>query len=399
MSAEIIVDVDMDLEALARAGAGICGAAARSSLAAIGGAVGLSAFLAGSAIAGAWALGSATINAIDRASERRRMRQEEEIAILAREINRLARALPTNKAVNLSEEMINKNREHIRKMLDGLEPDSLNIASISNSDQPSPPQESDLKERYLKLFNALAFIDAEVANSFRDAMEEMKSTPLFRQKILYENLEIEYGNALRKNAAYFWRAGKLNDLLPTLSGAEAAEFQGALKSNIPDGHRVEEETYNKLIKLYLEFLERDVRRKSAKILEQQILAKMKLLGYRPVTEISSDEPILFNTSERDYRIMARVDPATGRLALRLVRVVATEQEKRGVTTAQRRRDKEYEKKWCADVDRLLQSISEDTGLEFGELYRRESSEDHDVLVIVDPSSARKADKREANARN
>lgn len=81
--------------------------------------------------------------------------------------------------------------------------------------------------------------------------------------------------------------------------------------------------------------------------------------------------------------MARVNPANGQLSLRFVAVVGSEREKAGRSTAQKRRDQEKARQWCAKSRQLLELLKMETGMNFDELYRAEPDDNHNIMVVID----------------
>jgi hypothetical protein len=81
-----------------------------------------------------------------------------------------------------------------------------------------------------------------------------------------------------------------------------------------------------------------------------------------------------------YRVMLKVD-AKGGVTARLVRAVASEEEKNAPAADQEQKDREAGKKWCRDFDDFLEKMmGQDLPLD---VSLRQEPEESQVLVVVD----------------
>ncbi|MDE5832112.1 MAG: hypothetical protein K2H64_03875 [Desulfovibrio sp.] len=340
--------------------------------------------------------GSSALGALEEAAKRKRKERIRETEALGREIGRLARSA-AKKAPVLSEEFLEENRRTIEQTLNNLDLEKavLDIEALKSS----KPTEEQSAAACRELYAALALINPSAARSCEDFMRDIDGAPRVRQKAIRDNLRFEYGRTIREKSAALWRGRKAAEALASLSGDDAKDFKRALDAvGYPDAD-LTEKAFEELQRAYASLLEKDLLRKQRALLESGLIADMKKIGYSPVGAVEPGKPIYFYTGEKDYRVMARVNPDNGQLSLRFVRVVASEKEKAAVTTAQKRRDLEQERKWCANASRLLAALSSETGFNFKELYRKEPEEGEAVLTILDASLAAAESRRERHAEN
>ncbi len=165
-----------------------------------------------------------------------------------------------------------------------------------------------------------------------------------------------------------------------LTDARARELSNLAQPllNQPDG--IGEDQFRQLMADYGSILAQELDLKRKEIVEGQTIARMKQLGYSPACE-DKNGIVFFNTPDGDYRIMAKVNPANDQLSMRFVRVAGCEREKAGITTAQKRRDREKASQWRKHVDILAQLPEKESGIKLKEVYRVEP--DDDVLAVVD----------------
>lgn len=346
---------------------------------------------------GAGKLGAA---ALEEAEKRRMEERRRETEALGREVARLARSVAKKSPPVLTREFLEENRKGIDEILSGLdlENDVLDIDAYKNA-APQSPDEPDAARECRELYASIALMSGDIARACEEFMTDIDAAPRVRQKAILVNLRFEYGRAVREKSASLWRKRKAEEGLDSLSGEDAARFASALaEAGYPDAD-LTEAAFENLQKVYASIIEEDARRKQNALLEERMIADMKKLGYSPAGAAEPGAPIFFYTGEKDYRVMARINPANGQLSLRFVRVAASEQEKNSVTTAQQRRDLEQEKKWCANATKLLAALSAETGIEFRELYRKEPEEGVAIMTIVDKSLAERKNEIRRRAEN
>jgi hypothetical protein len=88
--------------------------------------------------------------------------------------------------------------------------------------------------------------------------------------------------------------------------------------------------------------------------------------------------------------MLKVD-AKGGVTARLVRAVATEEEKNAPAADQEQKDREAGKKWCRDFDGFLEKMKEQDLLL--DVSLRQEPEESQVLVVMDESLSESASPR------
>lgn len=340
---------------------------------------------------GAAALGSGAARALREAREREESERARELAELGRRLDELVRSR-ARETPAMSENLAAENRDFIARALREIElaaSDPAHNDPISTDPapvDPAPDPDADARE----LFAALALLDAD-AGALKDEYE--RAAP-FRRRVIYENARFAYGDAVRRRADALWRASKIKDMRASLADNEAREFDAALAALGYPAREPDETAFASLLQEYAALFARSFRRAQAALIEERLKIRLKNMGYEPISREGPAGAIYFHTTDTAYRVMARVDPASGALSLRLVRVVASEADARATTTEQRRRDREMERKWCEKSRALLRDLGEIVGGDFEELYRREGGE---VLAVVDESLARGAARAEERA--
>lgn len=329
---------------------------------------------------------------------RERAQREREMAELAARLDSLARkeAVVRDGAV-LDGEFLRKNRESLMSELGDLQfsgDSSLDVAAYAKNapGQPGPAKEevrdrNKLKTETASLYAALALVDPSLAASCRpNYLESQGDCGDFRAELIYDDLKIHYANAVASQAKRMWRLKKLAEMEATLSGEWGRKFRELARPFEEDAKPLTEAAFEELAASYGGLLEEEYTRKSNELLEQQTVLRMKELGYAQAGQ-QKNGVIYFNTPDRDYRVMARVNPANGQLSLRFVRVVASEKEKKGMTAAQKRRDKEKAEQWCRKSRALMEMLEKESGLKLTELYRAEPDDSHEIMVVVDQDLA------------
>lgn len=138
---------------------------------------------------------------------------------------------------------------------------------------------------------------------------------------------------------------------------------------------------------------------------EKVESALDTMGYElltdaePESESTADllpEQVRFLESPYEgYRVMAKIG-RQGTFTARIVRAVASEEEKNNITEYQRQKDVETGKKWCRDFDGFLKHMTEQ-GLPL-DVQLRVEPEDSEVLVVVDKEMADKTAKRKAGKR-
>lgn len=325
----------------------------------------------------------------------RKKEEEREIARLSAELDSLFRKNASAESPEMSADFLARNRDNIDQILLNLEQtdSSLDIEKYKKPDgsvNPSPntPQTAiDYAVETQKAYLAFAAIAPDKATPYKTLLEEFnEKIPQFRRKLIYGEIKLNYNNALHAYSRSIWRKKKLIDLRNTLSGQRQEEYGNILQNVARDDYLLSEEEYTSLLKNYMVLFSAEMSQKQSALLAEQTVVQLKKLGYTPLGDKTQYGVQYFNTTDADYRIMARINPDDGQLSLRFVHVVASEREKAAMTTAQKRRNRDKAEQWCAKSRQLLAHLEQETGLKLEELYRKEPDEG-DILVIVDPALA------------
>lgn len=327
---------------------------------------------------------------------RERERRDREMAELAVKLDALARQEAAAKPRSGSDaDFLRKNRESLMRGLGEWQAGakaSLDVSgwvagNDSHQDGQAPESGRDIKKETAAVYAALSLVDPSLADSCRSNFAESQGEcGSFRAELIYDDLKIHYANALASQAKRVWRLKKLEEMKTSLSGTWREKFIELARPFEEDAKALSESAFEKLAASYGGLLEEEYVHKSNELLERQTVLKMKDLGYTQAGRNKSGV-VYFNTPDPDYRVMAKVNPANGQLSLRFVRVVASEKEKKGLTAAQRRRDKEKVEQWCKKSHVLLEALEKETGVKLTELYRAEPDDSHEILVVVDKEMA------------
>ncbi len=129
--------------------------------------------------------------------------------------------------------------------------------------------------------------------------------------------------------------------------------------------------------------------------EQALLARVRdtletlgyatLSGVKGITEegLQAGEVFFVDTPSEGYRVMLRLSPE-GELLTRLVRMVASEDKRKNVSSYQRQKDLDVARRWCRDYDSLISGM-EQQGVSCT-VNLRKAPEEEEVLCIVDTSA-------------
>ncbi len=135
---------------------------------------------------------------------------------------------------------------------------------------------------------------------------------------------------------------------------------------------------------------------------EKVEGALDALGYELLTDaepegevLHSDAPDALRPEQvryldspyEGYRVMAKVGKR-GTFAARLIRAVATEEEKNAPSEYLRQKDLETGRKWCRDFDAFLENLK-DRGMPLDVTLRMEPGET-EILVVVDRELAQKS---------
>lgn len=352
--------------------------------------------LAGAGVKAGQAVAAAAAAHREERLARERAERDREMAALAARLDSLARKESAAKAGAPRDDVfLRKNSESLMAELEEMAGDaSLDVSAYAETSpgQAGPRHDKtrdreEIKKETAAVYAALSLVDPSLADACRaNYLESQSGCGDFRAELIYDDLKIHYANALSSRAKRLWRLKKMAEMKATLSGEWRARFT-ELARPFEEGEKpVTEAAFEELAAAYGGLLEEEYIRKSNELLEQRTALRMKELGYAQAGR-NKNGVIYFNTPDPDYRIMARVNPENGQLSLRFARVVASEKEKKGLTEAQRRRDKEKAGQWCKKSHALLEMLEKESGIKLTELYRAEPDDSHEILVVVDKDLA------------
>jgi hypothetical protein len=204
-------------------------------------------------------------------------------------------------------------------------------------------------------------------------------------KMVLESIKLDYGKA--KEVA-IW-SGIYREELAKLSLLESSdEIQNRI-ATLRNQELISKEAFQSIADEINEII---LKRQERAILIEALKENLNSMGYSVVNEASTitklenGEIIYLDTDDEKYKIMLKLSQGM-KMTTRVVRMVATQEEKESVTSYQRQEDIEAAHKWCSSYDRLTKllranDIAVDTTL-------RIEPEDDTVLYMVDESLASK----------
>ncbi len=107
-------------------------------------------------------------------------------------------------------------------------------------------------------------------------------------------------------------------------------------------------------------------------------------GNRSIEELSHESTVYFDSKWKDYKIMTKIN-SYGEFVTRIVKIVATDAEKKNITDYQQQKDTEIAKHWCSDFDNFLKGMKQN-GIDLKVNLRKEPEEEP-VLYVVNKELA------------
>ena len=261
-------------------------------------------------------------------------------------------------------------------------------------DSPNPSKEID---EILDCAARIAQIDPQERDKLLPLLDELKHPSPFKSRIsmIHRQVRLTYAAVRERAAQTRCFKEELEPLLPLISlipdGESFAErIQSLLKSEF-----IERKIFLSLYEETRLLLAQTQENLADSILTEKVSSILEEMGYSLNTaEEKTWKPgqiVYLNSPYAGYRIMLKISEKKD-VAIRLVRIVTTEEEREHTSAYQRQKDAEIGKKWCADLDVFLERMGK-FGIHLNTALRQEPHE-APLLVIADQNQA-EGQKRES----
>jgi|GEM_PF-1969086 len=221
-------------------------------------------------------------------------------------------------------------------------------------------------------------------NRFADITTQSKD----KLKMVLESIKLDYGKA--KEIA-IWSDIYREDLAKLAKLELTDEIQGKI-TTLQNQERISKEAFQSIADEINAII---LAKQERAVLIEALKENLNGMGYSVVneestiTKLENGEIVYLDTDEDEYKIMLKLNSNMD-MTTRVVRMVATQEEKENISSYQREKDIEAGKKWCSSYDKLT-NLLKINGIELDTTLRIEP-EDDDLTYIVDTSLATKAQK-------
>lgn len=259
----------------------------------------------------------------------------------------------------------------IERLIEGVEEEEVTILTPS---QKLIAAINEFKEKIKKYDSAY--------NRFADIATQSKD----KLQMVLDSIKLDYGKA--KEVA-IWSAIYKEDL----AKLSKLELDSSVQSKITTLKNQEKITKEEFKSIADEINDIIIKKQERAMVIEQLKENLNGMGYSVVNEneslakLENGEIVYVDTEEEDYKIMLKLNPQTMDITTRIVRVVATKEEKENISSYQKEKDLEASKKWCSSYDKLTHLLKIN-GIELNTTLRIEPEYD-DMTYIVDSSLASK----------
>jgi len=247
-----------------------------------------------------------------------------------------------------------------------------------------------LRDEARRFYLLLARLDAAVAAPFLPLLAEVAdSVDEQRLALVRDSIRLTYGEVKEATAASVMHREALQTLPEQVRQLPGGTELATLLESLLEQPLISAEEYRGAVQqahdlLYRYHEEQALLARVQDTLEQ--LGYATLAGKDGITEagLLAGEVFFVETPWEGYRVMLRLSPQ-GELLTRLVRLVATEDERKTVSTYQKQKDLEVARRWCHDYDKLIAGM-ELQGITCA-VNLRKAPEEEEVLYLVDAAAA------------
>ncbi|MBN2825289.1 MAG: hypothetical protein JXQ76_08200, partial [Campylobacterales bacterium] len=259
----------------------------------------------------------------------------------------------------------------IEKLIEGIEEEE---AAILTPTQKLMAAINEFKEKIKKYDSTY--------NRFADIATQSKE----KLQMVLDSIKLDYGKA--KEAA-IWSAIYKEDLAK-LARLELGDGMHNKITTLQNQDSITKEAFKSIADEINQII---LEKQERAILIEALKENLNGMGYSVVNEneslakLENGEIVYVDTEDEEYKIMLKLNPQTMDITTRIVRVVATSEEKENVSSYQKEKDLEASKKWCSSYDKLTHLLKIN-GIEINTTLRIEPEYD-DMTYIVDSSLASK----------
>jgi len=205
-----------------------------------------------------------------------------------------------------------------------------------------------------------------------------------RLKMVLESIKLDYGKA--KEVA-IWSEMYREDLAK-LAVLELGSEVGSKISTLQNQERITQEEFRSIADEVNAII---LAKQERAIALNKLKESLDAMGYSVVNEneslqkLENGEMVYLDTHEEDYKIMLKFNPQTMDITTRIVRVVATQEERENISSYQKEKDLQAAHRWCSRHDKLTHLLKIN-GIELNTKLRIEPQY-NDLTYIVDASIA------------
>ncbi|SHO80395.1 DNA double-strand break repair Rad50 ATPase [hydrothermal vent metagenome] len=209
-------------------------------------------------------------------------------------------------------------------------------------------------------------------------------------KMVFESIKLDYGKA---KEIFIWSNIYREDL-EKLSHLELNDEVQNRITLLKNQDKISKDEFKSIADEINQII---IAKQEREILIETLRDNLNSMGYSVVneeeniTKLENGEIVYLDTDEDDYKIMLKLNKNS--MITRVVRVVATQEEKDNVNSYQREKDIQAGKKWCSSYDKLTNLLTVN-GIEIDTTLRIEPQDD-DLTYIVDDSLVVKSKKKSA----
>ncbi|MDD4835569.1 MAG: hypothetical protein PHU72_00500 [Dethiosulfovibrio sp.] len=314
--------------------------------------------------------------------------------------------LPVNRKINQLNSLISKANNFAVQMnkvatfsLEGI------VEDIFVVPPPAPQVEAAEQNKDIELMRAdiadfggrIAFFDRQEAEILRPLMEEATCcTSHFRISSIRDQVKTTYGRLKECKVLTELFKQEIRELLPVMKRTKNSESVIVRMEELLSSEKVDRNDFSPLyceIKtIFAEqldsLLDDAVARKMGSVLGEMgysLIAEDRVFVGDPVTSLPPGEICYLESPYKGYRVIVRIDG--GKLATRLVRVVANEDEAKAGGEYQCQKDEETGRKWCKDLNAFYDSMEKE-GIFLKPVHCKEPGEEPLDVVIDDKIASR-----------
>jgi len=211
-----------------------------------------------------------------------------------------------------------------------------------------------------------------------------------RLKMILDSVKLDYGKA---KELYIWTKIYKENLIK-LTRLELGDVIKKEISLLLNSERIHKEQFESVAYQVNKII---IQKQQQAVIIENLKKNLHSLGYGIVDEIEildekleNGEVVYLETDDKDYKIMLKLNKNLG-ITTRVVRMVATQEEKETISSYQRQKDIESAKKWCTNYDKLTNLLAKN-GIILNTKLRLEA-EDEDIVYIVDKTLAFQSQKK------